>query len=310
MMPEELPHCVCGLHKWNSGGGSFGVMSQQGFTCHYCGRHASIIFYEHAGCFITTEEYTDNIDNYKDWLNNTLLITMRAYGELVEIAQKKIYQRWLAQFKSRHVRYFDYTTIGALKGHDDKLWEFGCKQAEKLYRKPYYLNPKSVKLPALSKLPEGLQFAWFVGGGDNESNWQWVHHRNTEYIECPPDPIRVKHDAYWNEIFAKFPNVFDKREEIKNRYCGAACEPWYKIMIPTAQMIIGPRKRVDSIQVTFSRKVNVSCLRDIAKADGTTYTADGGWQGISDEATEIEIHAWTKEKVVEYLTIILEICNV
>jgi hypothetical protein len=140
----------------------------------------------------------------------------------------------------------------------------------------------------------------------DDGEWLMIDHAKTVDIAVPADPIRVRHDAYFNEVFARLEDKLGKihRTEINNEYCGSENEPWYQFSIGKVVFIIGPRKRVIAVKIIAPEGINTDAIRTIAQADETTYVADGGWQSDAIIATAIEVHAWTKEKLVEYLTIL------
>lgn len=133
-----------------------------------------------------------------------------------------------------------------------------------------------------------------------------IDHTKTVDITVPADPIRVRQDTYFNEVFAKLEDELGKieRTEVKNEYCCSENEPWYQFSIGKVVFTIGPRKRVIAVKITAPEGINTDAIRNVAQADQTIYTADGGWQSDAIIATAIEVHAWTKEKLVEYLTIL------
>jgi hypothetical protein len=140
-----------------------------------------------------------------------------------------------------------------------------------------------------------------------DTSWERVDPESTQSLPIPPDPIRVNHDALFNSIFLAVGIPESARKEIPNRYYNDKSnkEPWYSIRIGEVEFTVGPRKRVIAIELTrpdgkdfdegqhpFGHRI----LNDLATKDRTTYSAS--------EAT-ISVHAWGKDKAIEYLGILV-----
>jgi hypothetical protein len=96
--------------------------------------------------------------------------------------------------------------------------------------------------------------------------------------------------------------------EVLNQYSGNTdLQPWYLFDLNGINIRVGPRKRVYAIKVEVPNqreKIATKDIRKAAVADGVTYYANGSWQSRSRAARLIEIHAWGKDKLIEYLTIV------
>jgi hypothetical protein len=151
-------------------------------------------------------------------------------------------------------------------------------------------------------------------------------------------------DAVWQGVGEALGTPLPDREETDNRYGGI--EPWYTFKLAGAEFVVGWRKRVVSIGVRREEMFNAVNIRDLAKTDRVTYEAflgleavetpveeaaktskdpeealrqlramfpegtvrhrPGGWQADFEEANEIQVHAWGRDKTVEYLTTICQ----
>ena len=143
-----------------------------------------------------------------------------------------------------------------------------------------------------------------------------VFHKGVEILrescplEPPKDPIRISHDKWWDKIFSDLKELgYDlDRTEIPNQYYDDRNnnEPWYTFVYKGVKFEIGPRKRVDSIKMSADFEFPCKGISDQAKKDGTTFYADKGWQDWCDKARSLRVHAWSKEKTVEYLDLIFK----
>src|SRR5690606_11999876 len=121
-------------------------------------------------------------------------------------------------------------------------------------------------------------------------------------------PIRVRHDRDFDQIFARLEQVMGStinRHEVPNRYFDdiTNCQPWYQFYLGNAEFVVGPRKRVIVIEVTAEQPFNVSGLRLKAVAtDKVTYYAEP--EGLSTMATKVGVHAWGRDKAVEYISLV------
>lgn len=104
-------------------------------------------------------------------------------------------------------------------------------------------------------------------------------------------------------------DVRPRLSEIPNGYWGdpGKSEPWFQFGQKGRTFRVGWRKRVVNIAVTADKKVSTFDPRPVsalALKDETTLYVDGDWRPSSPSATaeDVTVHAWTQDKVVEYLT--------
>ncbi len=167
-------------------------------------------------------------------------------------------------------------------------------------RSKKYKYPKGFdRLPVPPQMPPNMfAYMWQPTG------WERVVPSDTKHLPIPPDPIRVRHDAEFLGIFEELSSndVCIRPQEIPNQYYKDEfnLEPWYTFPMRGAQITMGPRKRVISIQATRGTPFDVGALAELAKADGVTFDAD------STLVTNVLIHAWTPAKTVEYLDLIFK----
>lgn len=300
-MPEKAPGCLCGTKQWNPGGASFSPgLQSQWFRCNTCKRPAIDIGNGGGHAFIiSSDDGGEFPEDGMNWINTTLLLVWRAVQERLTSARNVIKQEARDAFcESEGLS--QGTKIDAMDGGQTErfraMWDV-------LYKEPRWQKPAGFEEQALPPMvPQSVTI--FHPTEDGE--WKMVDHAETVDIEVPADPIRVRHDAYFTEVFAALESELGKieRVEVKNEYCGSDNEPWYKFSLGKSTFTIGPRKRVIAIKIDAPDGINTDAIRSTAQADETTYTADGGWQSDAEVATTIEVHAWTKKKLIEYLSIL------
>lgn len=139
--------------------------------------------------------------------------------------------------------------------------------------------------------------------------WERVDHEASNALEVPPDPRRVAHDAFFEEVFAE---VQEKSgltfvpDVIPSQYENRVAEPWYTFTLlrgnTPVKFLVGPRHRVYSITLSAEEPIlKTEAMKFLGDRDDVTYDAEGSWKSEVEMAKEITIHAWGKEKLVEYL---------
>jgi hypothetical protein len=188
---------------------------------------------------------------------------------------------------------------------------FVCRTYRDAYDKaaldfdPTGYHRPDIPLPSLPQIPTCV----IVRVRPKDGAWKEVPHRISAKLPVPPDPIRVRHDAWFGAAFERLKaDGFDiSRKETHNRYHQDVnnSEPWYVFTYGDGEFLIGPRKRVTNITVLYGAPKMVTTIRDIALADDVTYEADGHWKSPADTAQELVIHAYTADKFHEYMTLLL-----
>lgn len=98
--------------------------------------------------------------------------------------------------------------------------------------------------------------------------------------------------------FEKFQKIFKQAgfktffmKPIKNQYCPReCCSSWYEVETPLCNFVIGDRKRVINIEWTKFNALKIFENENVTKS-------------------EFNIHAWSNEKAIEYLTKINNLIN-
>lgn len=158
--------------------------------------------------------------------------------------------------------------------------------------------------------------------------------------KLPKDPRRVRHDRDFLEVFQAVQEATGQAfapTERKNGYYEdrTNSEPWYEFQIGGTTFTVGPRKRVTHISFKAALPVDYSALQALATTDKVTFEAKRPWeeaaqaevqkldqeaddwiariqavcdkakaefQGDPNKSTDVYIHAWGKDKAIEYLT--------
>lgn len=301
MMPDQAPKCICGTKQWNSGGASISPLLQsQWFTCNNCSRPALNISNGGGHAFIIpTESNGEFPEDGMEWVNGTLLITLRDVQERLTKARDVIEEAACKDFCESEGLPHESKMHDMDEGQRTRFQSmFDALHKEESWRSPAGFEEQS--LPP--QIPRSVTVYHPLGGCE----WKEINHAETADIEIPADPVRVRHDAYFGEVFANLEEEFGEisRTEVKNEYCGAESEPWFRFVLGSLTFTVGPRKRVIAVKVDASEGFDTESIRSVASADDTAYTADGGWKSDAETATSIEVHAWTKEKLIEYLMIL------
>lgn len=301
MMPEQAPTCLCGMQQWNPGVSTFSTRLQsQWFACNHCGRPAIYIGNGGGNAFIiSTNGDGEFPKDGLDWINSILLLVWRDVQERLTTARDVIEDESWDAFCERE----DLPQGTKISSMDKGQTKRFCAMLDELYKEDRWRQPSGFEEQDLPpQVPESVTVFHPLGDGE----WKAINRSNTTDIEVPADPIRVRHDAYFDEVFAALEGELGQfeRVEVKNEYCGAKNEPWYKFILGGFTFTVGPRKRVIAIKVDAPGGIDTESIRSVARADKTTYTADGGWQSNAAIANAIEVHAWTKEKLILYLTIL------
>lgn len=183
----------------------------------------------------------------------------------------------------------------------DKLQEM----TEKKQRPSYHPGIPAAPIPP--RVPGDEIAVWVLRRWQNgERDWVAIDAAQTQDLPVPPDPIRVRHDAYFSAVFEAVGLSDEPRVEIPNRYYRDTFnkEPWYEFNLGSFKLTIGPRKRVVSITVESEDVFDPTPLQALGAHDGVTYE-DDQWKSDKKQARSATIHAWTEEKCIEYLDTIL-----
>jgi len=308
MLPEQLPTCIFGHKNWRPGGAQLGPgYDQEWFSCHDCGLTALYLSEDGGNLFLILQQLDGDqlTKEISTWLNDTLRVFWRANAAELKKVRDAI-----------ETVYWDRAceAVGVpLKTPWHKVPKDKLKRFQEIGGKYTEISewhkPRGIDLsPIPPKLPVGVTCFILKGRDGDRFNWKWVSHEETAQIEVPPDPVRVRHDAYFSEVFEtirKELGIEFVPEEVPNCYCGFKAQPWFQFKIGENTFVVGPRKRVVAILVASQSGLATDEIRKVAlDEDNVTYSPNGKWHGTDAVASTLEVHAWTKEKLIQYLMIL------
>lgn len=294
MLPENLPNCKCGAHKYSGGGGSFSTsLAQQIFVCESCNAEALVL----SGYAVPTHVFfSRDFDRLwksdTDYLFGPLLAAWRTY-------EKDREDRYVEAMREAGLLHVQVAERCGLDPKKTTFYDLPAEVQDEIERKRDEIRVKtwySKDAPLPPKLPRSI-LAYREYG---DESWELIDHDECEKLEVPKDPIRVSHDAWWNAIFSALEARYGviARMEIKNKYFDDKnnLEPWYEFTIRNVDFVVGPRKRVDCIDA-FGKALNRDAIVAIATKDNVTFI---------DRPGGFTIHAWGKEKTIEYISAIAD----
>jgi hypothetical protein len=178
----------------------------------------------------------------------------------------------------------------------------------------------------------------------SSQTWYRIDPLYSASVAVPEDPVLVNNREFFASVREKIGREIGSLppfSEAKNEYGGI--EPWYTFTYGNANFKVGWRKRVVNIEVEYPSDVSTHGIRQAALADKVTYSVEGppivkrleemsGWDECdpngavheclrrqypegtfidtdlpsdSPTARKITVHAWSRDKTVEYLSHLL-----
>lgn len=193
------------------------------------------------------------------------------------------------------------------QAYDEGRHDFYNKNRATLNKWRFIPPPVPVNVPAELTVywqPQGYEAPY-------DAPWVLVPHSYEPWIPLPEDPLRAEHDAFYREVFAavKVRLGYDLSvilNEIPNEYLSKdsmnrVFKPWYKGRVQGTysglDIKVGPRSKVQSLTFNYGKGYDGKprtphALKALAERDKVTYYED------KDGVT---IHAWGKDKLIEYL---------
>lgn len=335
MPVKGLPNCLCGRNCYESNGGSYPPSgSTSWYACQFCTRRW-MQYSLYGDILITTSEVqTPDAqgmyqwpEDSKKWFDTNLELYLRNRREQGRRGQEQLEQEARdaacnamglplsmkfefmpldpakPEERTRVQVLPDGTVISEQVQIDlwDKHWHTARREItwENIQQFMLYAVP--------AQIPESLVV--FLPGSESGSKeaWERVSYRESDKEPMPVDPTRQAHDKYFEVIFEKVGIGPADRVEIPNRYYKDTLnsEPWYEFTHNNRQYVIGPRKRVVSINVFSDKLFDITAISALAERDQVTFEADGQYKSKAAQATSVLIHAWNQETAVEYLTALI-----
>ena len=307
MLAENLPFCPCCNAKDYTAGGAHisGGGSSQWFTCQGC-RAVVLVLFEGPCSYMLFFEEEKSVQSILDsWVNTDVAVLIRDANDRFEKEKKRMWLEFLPEFLERHgakevqpgcISYHNLPTQAA----KDEIDEYN-----KLERTPGFIRGFKSS-PLLPKIPSGVQvLGWTVEG------WARQDAQASQSVPVPRDPITVRNEEFWNDVFGVL--EITGATPTQNGYHHHSNEPWFRFSRYGVDFLVGWRKRVVSLEMRFSDSKDVTPLRDLAAKDNTTFEVEGHWgtqpHNPTVKGSHVLIHAWGREKCVEYLKAMMEIAR-
>jgi len=320
MLHEDMPPCLCGAHAWSGGGGMMSSdLCSSHFSCSSCGKPAIYLAANYCSAVFQPSGTRNEFDEQDDkFINGVVLRMWRIRGERIDDLCTEIRRAGAARIM-KELGHAEGTTWRDLDKKQLETFREVLRAQEKSLAPD--VNDKKILESVLEANPDlkpepmlpGLDGRLVVRTGNKSDGWVVMDASVCREAELPQDPIRVRHDKYFDRVFAAIEEIVGhpvEREEIPNQYYSDQNnnEPWFECrdILPLFRLTIGPRKRVINIKVECHNLFCVERIRDLAAADNVTYENEGVWKGDRALSTCIVVHAWTQAKTIEYLRAIFE----
>jgi hypothetical protein len=325
MLPEQMPRCVCGTKVYNSGGGNFGPdRTSQWFSCGHCTRSALMISQSGVAIALYPTEGTASKfpDEGIDWVNSTLSIWLADVGDRLKKAKELWEEHYIWMPVCDKLGIPHGSTVTAKYDTEKKANDYWLKDAEgnkiedseslvtpfrDTWKELESRSPGFVCQELPPQVPELLtvRVGFYIAGLGEACAWSPpVSHEQTKDLPIPEDPRRRCHDEVFQGVWKELRDkgyAFPVPTEIPNEYFNDSnnVEPWFTFKRGKETFTVGPRKRVISIHIKapkFSARGLISIVNALGKRDDTTHETG---------PTSVLIHAWGRDKLVEYLTALM-----
>lgn len=305
---DQFPKCNAADHigdaVWTDHGGSLSPMGcSRWYKCAGCGAMALEASREGGALFLIDPSQAD-----LDYINRGLDIVWRDRAAKV---RKYRDDRWFA---------FVSEALGRTVTHDGQLddWPLDDRRSTcARFEEATGANPDTVVPPGMEHAaqPIGCPETWatraFVWQRPT-SEWEPVDMEATR-ASMPPDPRRVAtlvyFDTVWNRVRETTGIDVGPVAEVPNGYYNDVNEsdPWFSFTVAGRTYRVGRRKRVVSVGVDAgAAPINARALQRVAKADQTTFDFTALRHPTKvQESSAVTVHAWSQDKVVEYLAVLL-----
>lgn len=320
MLASDIPACPhCTSSDFRSGGGSFGTLHQQGFTCKECAALVTTLFGYGSGVIayfsadqLGEPEYEGggrtSPESWHQWANEVLLPTWRDHSAKVKACETAEWEAWLEEvFFPTFPEYVGKWGKGTISYHDispeaQKLTDDTFGNANERRRRGVYQEFPPELLQGVYPPQTPSQFSMFYMG---KTGWEPVDHVYSATLEVPEDPIKKNSRLLFEEIFKSIPAIaFEDVRKAKNQYGGI--ESWYTFTVGHCTFTTGWRKRVISIQVETEKGVHTEEIRAVATQDRTTYTARGPLVLLTTEKLEADLRASAEDVSEDTIKMIVD----
>jgi hypothetical protein len=150
-------------------------------------------------------------------------------------------------------------------------------------------------------LPDGLEM-FIQDRNDGRDKWRRVSHAESREQVMPPDPRRVRNDAFWKKIadFMALPPL----KIVPNQYSPDMSEvrPWFSFESFGGVITMGWRSHVAEISVHHDGEFDAASLVLLAKRDQVTASHD-----TPVRTKDFYIHAYSRGSIVSYLDEVMDV---
>lgn len=315
---DQLPKCLCIADapnpiertSWKGHGGSFSPMgTDRHYKCDLCTRQSIEIYRPGGNLFIINATQAD-----LDYINVTM--------DRIWRDRETAIRRW------RDASWFGHVsrTLGRIVKSDEDLKDWPLEERRATYAVYEGVILEQYGQDAHNVIPDELRL-WPMPAGcpldwtgrtfvfqKLDAGWTPVDAAACQEAQIPEDPRRVSTLAFFEKVWERVAqatgdDVRPRLSEIPNGYWKdpGKSEPWFQFGQKGRTFRIGWRKRVVNIEVKADKNLASFDPRPVsalALKDETTLYVDGDRRPSSQAANaeDVTVHAWTQDKVVEYLT--------
>jgi len=294
----EYPDCTCGTNRWEPGGGQFTPNFQTtNGVCGACGRVGIHIMHP-GGVLYIVPKGPKLTEDHDKWINGVMFPVWRIEEGKIDKARMDFEEKQWQAFAREH----GVDPFVPPGGWPEDVRRVFHKVADEYMKTDAYLRPLGNRpSPMPPRLPMDLA-AWIGGYSTGKLVWVPVNHALVQDLPVPEDPILTRHMANWGRIFtateALLGEPLPEKSLIKNQYYSDSTnhEPWFTFTWHGKTVTVGPRKRVNVVEITNPTPTARDFVERTGKKDGTTHD-------VGDD--RVMLHAWGDVKTVEYLVNLL-----
>lgn len=294
----EYPDCTCGKNRWNPGGGQFSPNFQQtNGVCGACGR-VGVHLMHPGGVLYIVPKGLKMTDDHDKWFNGVMFPVWRIEENKIDKARREFEEKQWQAFAREH----EVDPYVPPREWPEDIRKVFHKVADEYMKTDGYLRPLGYHpCPLPPRLPEDLA-AWIGDYSTGKLTWVPVDHALVRNLPVPEDPTLTWHMAYWGRVFtaveALLGEALPERTKIPNQYYNDSTnhEPWFTFIWHGKKVVVGPRKRVNVVELSNPTPTARDFVERMGKKDDTTHD-------VRDD--RVMMHAWGDVKTVEYLVNLL-----
>lgn len=285
MKTTDLPCCKCGATNWQDHGGTMGSgFAHWNYRCGTCGRPAAYTNERGGNLFWVGNDSED----MREWLAGPVEATLADRAAKIKSQEDAHSARCRARVVAKVGFDPDHMTM------DDaqyQQWRDAWDTEDR--DDPFVMPEEFADAPMLPGAPLGLHA--FIRRCDA---WVGIDPLASAALPVPPHPRRVR----MMEVFSRVLLAVERAakcavdvEEVENRYSEDRHSPWYCFAVNGVSFTVGRRKNVYEVRCLDANTTIAATWEMFSKRDQVTFNDD-----------PLLIHAWTVEKLEEYLIAAVE----